>query len=105
VFFFVIYSGWAIAYFYLCFPNLPFIYPNSYFVHQFMSILVLPLPWIVFVVLQFIDPGWVTAENVESYLQVYPYDNVLYSRLICPTLRIPIPARSRFCRYTNKRVA
>jgi hypothetical protein len=41
---------------------------------------VLPWPWIAVAILQCIDPGEVTPDNVESYLERYPYDTVLYRR-------------------------
>jgi hypothetical protein len=57
------------------------------------------------IALQRLDPGRITAANVESYLIIYPYDNVLYFNRFCKTLNIPIPARSRYCRFTRQRVA
>jgi hypothetical protein len=36
---------------------------------------------------------------------MYPYNNVLYARRICPSLGIPVPPRSRFCRFTRRRIA
>jgi hypothetical protein len=104
-FFVAIYSGFAISYFLLCVPNLPLICPESYSFHVLLSVFVLPLPWIVVAICHFIDPGEVTARNVESYIEKYPYDNVLYKRQICRTLLVPAPARSRYCQYTKKRVA
>jgi hypothetical protein len=105
IFFAVIYAGFAISYLVFCLPNLPHLYPESYHFHILISVFILPWPWVVVFKLHFMDPGWITAENVESYLQVYPYDRVLYNRHICHTQRIPVPARSRFCQYTRKRVA
>jgi hypothetical protein len=60
---------------------------------------------VVVCALHFMDPGEITPENVEAYLEDYPYDDVLYTRRICFSQKIPIPARSRYCRYTHKRVA
>ncbi len=46
-----------------------------------------------------------TAANIERHLESYEYDGVLYTRKRCPTMRLPCPARSKFCRITNRRVA
>lgn len=88
-----------------CYPNLAEAFPNSYTIHRFFSLFVLPWPWLMFAILQVADPGVVTVENVESYIKLYKYDNMLYKRKICPTLLIPAPARSRFCKFTNRRIA
>jgi hypothetical protein len=105
IFFAAIYTGFAVSYFAYCFPNLGELYPESARAHRAFSVFVLPWPWVIVAVLHFMDPGEVTPDNVESYLESYPYDGVLYARRICPTQKIPIPARSRYCRYTHKRVA
>ena len=105
IFFMFIYAVFTIVHFLYCWPNMRYVFPELYPARMFLSIFVLPWPWVIFVMLQFIDPGEVTKENVESYLKAYPYDNVLYRRKICPTLKIPAPARSRYCRYTCKRIA
>jgi hypothetical protein len=56
-------------------------------------------------VLQFYDPGVITRENVNSYLALFPYDRTLYAPKFCRTLLIPAVARSRFCQYTDRRIA
>ena len=53
----------------------------------------------------FSDPGIITAENVMRHLDAYPFDGTLYTPKRCPTMRIPAPARSKFSRITNRRVA
>ena len=105
IFFATIYVVFTFAYMTYCYPYLRIVFPESYPLRQFLSFFVLPWPWVVFIALQIMDPGEITAENVESYLKAYPYDNVLYTRKMCPTLKIPCPARSRFCKYTWKRIA
>jgi hypothetical protein len=105
IFFGAIYSAFAASYLLLCFPNLPRVYPATPALHRFLSVFVLPWPWVSVAILRLVDPGEVTLANVESYLERYPYDGILYTRRLCPTLGIPAPARSRFCRYTNRRVA
>lgn len=105
IFFMFIYAIFIAANMAYCYPYLKIIFPYHYEIAQFFSIFVLPWPWIIVIMLHFMDPGEITAENVESYLKAYPYDNVLYKRKICPTLKIPCPARSRYCKYTKKRIA
>lgn len=104
-FFFAIYVIFIAGYICHCYSYLPLIFPRYYGVARFFSIFVLPWPWVLVLVLHYMDPGEITAENVESYLKAYPYDNLLYKRKICPTLKIPCPARSRYCKYTRKRIA
>ena len=53
----------------------------------------------------FSDPGTVNAYTLDAQLATYPHDHVLYEPKICPTLGVTCPARSKFCRVTQKRVA
>jgi hypothetical protein len=54
---------------------------------------------------QFTNPGKITAENVDGYLKIYPYDSVIYHPAKCARLLIPAVPRSRFCLYTQQRIA
>jgi hypothetical protein len=47
----------------------------------------------------------VTAANVARHAAAYPFDGLLYEPRRCPTMRLISPARSKFCRVTNRRVA
>jgi hypothetical protein len=73
--------------------------------HLILSLALLPIPWIFFVLFQCVDPGTINANNVDSYLKAYPYDSVLYFPKTCPTDHIPVVARSRYCRFTRRRIA
>jgi hypothetical protein len=86
-------------------PYLRHIYPIDFTLHSQLTFFVVPWPWLIIIFLRFYDPGTITRENVNSYLKEYPPDNVLYHPQICPTLKIPVPARSRYCRYSNRRIA
>ena len=51
------------------------------------------------------DPGTITRDNVERHATVYAYDDAVYHRKECRTLRTEAPARSKWCATTNRRVA
>ena len=53
----------------------------------------------------FSDPGTVDAHTLDAQLATYPHDHVLYKPKICPTLGVTCPARSKYCRVTQRRVA
>eukprot|EP01063_Lacrimia_lanifica_P012723 TRINITY_DN1940_c0_g1_i1.p3 TRINITY_DN1940_c0_g1~~TRINITY_DN1940_c0_g1_i1.p3 ORF type:complete len:400 (+),score=121.62 TRINITY_DN1940_c0_g1_i1:1643-2842(+) len=49
------------------------------------------------------DPGEVTAENVQWWVEQYPYDNALYfPGNACSTCEFVKPARSKHCRLCNR---
>ena len=60
---------------------------------------------VFFLLTCFSDPGTVHAGNVGRHLESYAYDGLLYAPKRCPTMRLQAPARSKFCRVTNRRVA
>jgi palmitoyltransferase len=86
-------------------PHLPRLYSRWIGLHRALTFLVLPWPWLIVLLLQFYDPGEITRENVLSYMALFPYDHVLYEPKYCRTLLVPAVARSRFCRYTERRIA
>lgn len=49
-----------------------------------------------------VDPGTLTARNVEAYASMYDQDGVLYSLRSCGTCNIQKPARSKHCRVCNR---
>ena len=105
VFFYSIYMFFIIV-------NLFSVYPKSSELfstprlHNFLSFALLPWPWVILVMLQFIDPGIINEYNVESYLEMYPCDNDLYKTIYkCKETGLPAVPRSKFCRYTKKRIA
>lgn len=108
-FFYIIYMVFSVTYLMKVYPNIPTIFNNhseNYIKFiKFFSLFVLPWPWVIFILFQFLDPGEIRNDNVESYLKIYPYDYQLYFPKLCPTLNIPIVPRSRYCKYTNKRIA
>lgn len=104
-FFACMYAFFVYKYFTYIYPSLIIIFPKAYKFHQILSFLVLPWPWIIFLIFQKADPGIITPRNVESYLKIYPHDHVLYKKRLCPTEHIPIVPRSRYCRYTKHRIA
>jgi hypothetical protein len=104
-FYYLMFCFYGFVFLTRCYPYLEYYYPDTYHIHKFFLVFLVPWPWVMVVALHWSDPGRITPENVESYLQAYPYDNVLYGRTICDTLKIPAPARSRYCRFTNQRIA
>lgn len=108
-FFIGIYAFLSVVYFLTIYPSLEEIFKGeseTYIrFHKFLSFFVLPWPWVLVVMFQFMDPGEIRNDNVESYLKIYPYDRQLYFPRLCPTLNIPIVPRSRYCRYINKRIS
>jgi palmitoyltransferase len=60
---------------------------------------------VTFLLTCFSDPGTVHAGNVDRHLESFAYDGMLYAPRRCPTMRLQAPARSKFCRVTNRRVA
>ncbi len=54
----------------------------------------------------FADPGTVTAATVTLHTAAYPFDPLLFPPgRRCASMRLIAPARSKFCRVTNRRVA
>ena len=105
IFFGLLYLILLTDYFLLTFPHLKYIYSNYLLIHQIFSFIFPCVPWLITIALQYIDPGEITPYNVANYLRKYRYDHVIYNEKICPTLHIPAVARSRYCRYTHKRIA
>jgi hypothetical protein len=103
--YYTIYALFTVCYFVNVCPKLNALFPSSLHFPRILSLFLLPLPWVFIGILQFADPGWVTAENVEHYLRIYPYDDVLYSPSYCRTLRIPSVPRSHYCQFTSRRIA
>ena len=104
IFFAIMYAALVVDYFVFTYPYLSVIYqyPN---LHRFLSFVLPMIPWSIVIALQFIDPGVITADNVEGYLAKYPYDHVIYNEKMCPTDKIPVVPRSRYCGFTHRRVA
>jgi palmitoyltransferase len=100
-----LYGFCSFAYCYRIYPFFYIIYRGEADVHRALTQIVLPLPWVMVLVLHLVDPGEITRTNVKSYLEIYPMDNVLYTSKVCPTLHIPVVPRSRFCKYTKRRIA
>ena len=51
------------------------------------------------------DPGTITAENYEAMAAAYPHDETLFHPIVCKTLGVVAPARSKYCRVTKRRIA
>ncbi|EAX93149.1 DHHC zinc finger domain containing protein [Trichomonas vaginalis G3] len=104
VFFYIIYIFFIIVYLGSVYPHISDIYSYPQF-HRFFSIWVLPWTCVCFLIFQIADPGVINAKNVNGYLKMYPFDDVMYRPNICPTQHIPIVSRSRYDRWTKRRIA
>ncbi|OHT15361.1 DHHC zinc finger domain containing protein [Tritrichomonas foetus] len=102
--YYFVYHAFALIFIINVFPSFPFILENPEFHHMF-AFVVLLLPWIIVLAFQFADPGIITTSNVDDYLRIYPYDKMMYHPAKCAYLLIPAVPRSRFCKFTNYRVA
>lgn len=82
---------------------------DKVFSHPFLAysaaILILPWPWIILISLHHMDPGIITKENFKEYMDLYPFDGVLYKERYSDKEGFPIVARSHFCTFWNVRVA
>ena len=60
---------------------------------------------LVFLLTCFSDPGTITADNVALHAAAHAHDRLLFPPgKRCASMRLPAPARSKFCRVTNRRV-
>lgn len=105
VFFYCIYMFFIIVNLYSVFPKSDKLFSTP-LLHNFLSFALLPWPWVILIMLQFIDPGVINERNVESYLKIYPCDNQLYKTIYkCRATGLPVVPRSRYCKYTKRRIA
>lgn len=100
----IMYAVLVYDYFKNTYSFIPLLHSNV-LTHRILSYVLPSIPWIIVIALIFMDPGVINAENVEGYLKKYPYDHIVYKEKLCPTGKIPVVARSRYCGYTNRRVA
>lgn len=50
-----------------------------------------------------IDPGNIDEKTIQKY-DVYPYDDILYTSKVCPTLKIRKLARSKYDKYSDRHI-
>ncbi|KAI8580959.1 hypothetical protein K450DRAFT_235446 [Umbelopsis ramanniana AG] len=43
------------------------------------------------------DPGIITKDNLQKYMDMYPYDGLTFEPRDCSTCKMPKPARSKHC--------
>ncbi|EAX87625.1 DHHC zinc finger domain containing protein [Trichomonas vaginalis G3] len=100
----LLYAGLVADYWFCTYPYIHIFYKNL-FLHKILSVVLPAIPWIIIIALQFLDPGVITSKNVIGYMKKYPFDFILYNHKVCRTLHIPAVARSRYCNYTQRRIA
>lgn len=94
----------AVVWFVRVAPHVTRLFRHPY-VYAAMTLLCGPWPLIWFVVFLRSDPGEITERNVNSYLEIYPHDNLIYTPRVCPTTNLPVVPRSRYCRFTHRHIA
>ena len=74
--------------------------------YRWLVLLVVPTPYISLYILSVSDPGIITPQNHEKHLQLFPYDNIIFTPgVLCPTCNFTKPARSKHCSACNVCVA
>lgn len=96
----IIYAMFIACYVYYVLPVVDIILGS---VHKVLPFALVCIPWALFLVCKFTNPGVITAENVEHYLKMYKYDGVLYTPKTINGLQAV--ARSRWCKYTQRLIA
>lgn len=73
--------------------------------HRLLVVVILALVAISSVLVTFVDPGYVTLENVEAALLRYPDNHLIFFGRHCDTCRLPRPARAKHCSVCGRCVA
>ena len=65
---------------------------------RYVVLLVIPTPYIALFILSRSDPGIITPQNYLAHIDLFPYDNVLFTpHNKCRTCQFSKPARSKHC--------
>lgn len=103
-FYTLIYSFLFLVYIYQIHPYKKYIF-NRPWLATLTEAIIFPIPWIMILLIKCTDPGCINKYNVKGYMKNYPIEGSIYQKKICRTLKIPAVPRSRYCRFTNRRVA
>ncbi|XP_002964637.2 probable protein S-acyltransferase 17 [Selaginella moellendorffii] len=74
-------------------------------IHRFLGPSAVLVGIAIFLLASFSDPGTITASNLATHEDIYPFDGIIYTEKICPTCNIPRPARSKHCSICNRCIA
>ena len=73
---------------------------------RWLVFLAIPAPYISLYILSQSDPGIITPQNYLNHIDVFPYDNILFTpNNLCRTCKFSKPARSKHCEACNACVA
>ncbi|KAK9454134.1 DHHC palmitoyltransferase-domain-containing protein [Dipodascopsis uninucleata] len=104
--------GVSIFYTFILTVSLGFFFKHGWkFIHSPYHRLLIPLvavqPYIYLYFSAVIDPGVITKTNVDKYLEIFPYDDIIFYRdqKACRTCHIDKPARSKHCSVCKTCVA
>lgn len=70
--------------------------------HQLLVFFILASVASSFLLVTFMDPGYVTPENVDTAVHLFPDNHIIFFGRHCTTCRLPRPARAKHCSVCNR---
>lgn len=91
---FLVLGGFAV-FVWKCFPHISLFW-------RVVATLATAWPFVHLAQCMWSDPGIVRAENVDHWLAVYAYDNVIHLPNDCSECKLPRPARAKHCEICHR---